>query len=160
MGRILGSHEGPRPAEQIVLSGQGKHEIAQKDILGRESRRSTNRCLGRSPAYPCKRPERLGYPTQKPVALLERIISISSNPNDVILDPFCGCGTTVHAAETLKRQWIGIDVTHLAIALIEHRLKAAFPGIDYGVHGVPKDLAGARDLAERDKHEFQPKSGS
>jgi site-specific DNA-methyltransferase (adenine-specific) len=99
--------------------------------------------------------ERLGYPTQKPVALLERIISASSKPGDVVLDPFCGCGTTVHAAQKLKRQWIGIDVTHLAIALIEHRLKAAFPGIAYEVHGVPKDLAGARDLAERDKHEFQ-----
>ncbi len=99
--------------------------------------------------------ERLGYPTQKPLALLERIIAVSSNEGDVVLDPFCGCGTTVHAAQKLNRQWIGIDVTHLAIALIEHRLKAAFPGIAYEVHGVPKDAAGARDLAERDKHEFQ-----
>lgn len=99
--------------------------------------------------------ERLGYPTQKPVALLERIISASSNEGDVVLDPFCGCGTTVHAAQKLGRQWIGIDITHLAIALVEHRLKAAFPGIAYEVHGVPKDVAGARDLAERDKHEFQ-----
>lgn len=99
--------------------------------------------------------ERLGYPTQKPVALLERIISASSNEGDVVLDPFCGCGTTVHAAQKLGRKWIGIDVTHLAIALIEHRLKAAFPGIVYEVHGVPKDAAGACTLAERDKHEFQ-----
>ncbi|MDX2155614.1 MAG: site-specific DNA-methyltransferase [Hyphomicrobiaceae bacterium] len=66
--------------------------------------------------------ERLGYPTQKPVALLERIISASSNPGDVVLDPFCGCGTTIHAAEKLGRQWIGIDITHLAISLIERRL--------------------------------------
>ena len=99
--------------------------------------------------------ERLGYPTQKPLALMERIISASSNEGDVILDPFCGCGTTVHAAQKLGRQWIGIDITHLAVALIEHRLKAAFPGIAYEVHGVPKDAAGARDLAGRDKHEFQ-----
>ena len=99
--------------------------------------------------------ERLGYPTQKPLALLERILLASSHEGDVILDPFCGCGTTVHAAEKLKRQWIGIDITHLAVALIEHRLKAAFPGILYEVHGVPKDLAGACDLAVRDKHEFQ-----
>lgn len=99
--------------------------------------------------------ERLGYPTQKPLALLERILCASSNEGDVVLDSFCGCGTTVHAAEKLKRQWIGIDITHLAVALIEHRLKAAFPGIAYEVHGVPRDLAGARDLAERDKHEFQ-----
>ena len=99
--------------------------------------------------------ERLGYPTQKPLALLERIIAASSNEGDVVLDPFCGCGTTVHAAQKLKRQWIGIDVTHLAIALIERRLKEAFPGIVYEVHGVPKDADAARDLAERDKHEFQ-----
>ncbi len=99
--------------------------------------------------------ERLGYPTQKPVALLERIISASSNEGDVVLDPFCGCGATVHAAQKLKRQWIGIDITHLAIALVERRLKEAFPGIAYEVHGVPKDADAARDLAERDKHEFQ-----
>jgi site-specific DNA-methyltransferase (adenine-specific) len=99
--------------------------------------------------------ERLGYQTQKPVALLERIIAASSNEGDIVLDPFCGCGTTVHAAQKLKRQWIGIDVTHLAIALIERRLKEAFPGIVYEVNGVPKDADAARDLAERDKHEFQ-----
>ena len=97
----------------------------------------------------------LRYPTQKPVELLERILSASSNPGDVVLDPFCGCGTTVHAAQKLNRKWIGIDVTHLAIALIERRLKEAFPGIAYDVHGVPKEADAARDLAERDKHEFQ-----
>ena len=99
--------------------------------------------------------ERLGYPTQKPLALLERIINASSNPGDVVLDPFCGCGTAVHAAQKLGRQWVGIDVTHLAISLIEKRLNDAFPGIKYEVHGTPKDLAGARDLAERDKYQFQ-----
>lgn len=99
--------------------------------------------------------ERLGYPTQKPLALLERIINASSKPGDVILDPFCGCGTAVHAAQKLGRQWVGIDVTHLAISLIEKRLNDAFPGIKYEVHGTPKDLAGARDLAERDKYQFQ-----
>ncbi len=99
--------------------------------------------------------ERLGYPTQKPLTLLERIINASSNPGDVVLDPFCGCGTAVHAAQKLGRQWVGIDVTHLAISLIEKRLNDAFPGIQYEVHGTPKDLAGARDLAERDKYQFQ-----
>ncbi len=99
--------------------------------------------------------ERLGYPTQKPVALLERILSASSNPGDVVLDPFCGCGTTVHAAQKLDRQWIGIDITHLAISLIEKRLKDAFPDIKFEVHGAPKDLDGARDLSERDKYQFQ-----
>jgi DNA modification methylase len=110
--------------------------------------------------------ERLGYPTQKPVALLERIIAASSNPGDVVLDPFCGCGTTVHAAQKLGRHWIGIDVTHLAISLVERRMKDAFPdsfdangkpvpGVRFDVHGVPRDLASARDLAARDKHQFQ-----
>jgi site-specific DNA-methyltransferase (adenine-specific) len=101
--------------------------------------------------------ERLGYPTQKPVALLERIVAASSNPGDVVLDPFCGCGTAIHAAERLGRRWIGIDVTHLSIALIERRLRDAFPGIEarYTVEGTPKDLAGALDLAARDKYQFQ-----
>ena len=102
--------------------------------------------------------ERLGYPTQKPVALLERIISASSNPGDVVLDPFCGCGTTIHAAQKLNRQWIGIDVTHLAIGLIEKRLNDAFPGIEYRVHGVPQDIEGARAWFEHDdrtKKEFE-----
>jgi DNA modification methylase len=105
--------------------------------------------LGRSSA------ERLGYPTQKPVALLERIILASSNPGDIVLDPFCGCGTAVHAAQKLDRQWIGIDITHLAIGLIERRLNDAFPSIQFDVHGTPKDFAGAEDLASRDKFQFQ-----
>jgi hypothetical protein len=99
--------------------------------------------------------ERLHYPTQKPVALLERIIAASSNEGDVVLDPFCGCGTAVHAAQKLGRTWIGIDITHLAISLIERRLKDAFPGIAFQVHGTPKDMEGARDLAIRDKYQFQ-----
>ena len=100
--------------------------------------------------------ERLGYPTQKPLALLERIISASSNEGDVVLDPFCGCGTAVHAAQKLKRKWIGIDITHLAISLIEKRLKDAFgKRCKFEVHGTPKDLDAARDLAERDKYQFQ-----
>ena len=102
--------------------------------------------------------ERLGYPTQKPVALLERILNASSNPGDVVLDPFCGCGTTVHAAEKLGRQWIGIDVTHLAIGLIEKRLKDAFPAVAYRLHGVPADLDGARQFFADDdqsKKEFE-----
>jgi DNA modification methylase len=99
--------------------------------------------------------ERLGYPTQKPLALLERIINASSNPGDVVLDPFCGCGTAVHAAQKLGRQWIGIDITHLAISLIEKRLKDAFPGIKFEIEGTPKDADGARNLAERDKYQFQ-----
>jgi len=99
--------------------------------------------------------ERLGYPTQKPQALLERILAASSSEGDVVLDPFCGCGTTIHAAQKLRREWIGIDITHLAISLIEKRIKDAFPGIQYEVHGTPKDLDGARALADQDKYQFQ-----
>src|ERR1019366_4746468 len=99
--------------------------------------------------------ENLGYPTQKPLALLERIVSASSNEGDLVLDPFCGCGTTVHAAQKLNRRWIGIDVTHLAIHLIQRRLKDAFPKIQFDIVGVPKDLGGARALALQDPYEFQ-----
>jgi site-specific DNA-methyltransferase (adenine-specific) len=100
--------------------------------------------------------ERLGYPTQKPEALLERVIKASSKPGGIVLDPFCGCGTAVHVAQKLKREWIGIDITHLAISLIEKRLKNAFKtGLEFEVHGTPKDLAGARNLAARDKYQFQ-----
>jgi DNA modification methylase len=99
--------------------------------------------------------ERLGYPTQKPLALLERIVKASCPPNGVVLDPFCGCGTAVHAAEKQGLNWIGIDITHLAVSLIEKRMKDAFPGISIEVHGTPKDLEGAQDLAKRDKYQFQ-----
>jgi site-specific DNA-methyltransferase (adenine-specific) len=87
------------------------------------------------------------------VALLERILSASSNPRDVVLDPFCGCGTTVHAAQKLGRQWIGIDVTHLAVGLIEKRLREAFEGIEFKTHGTPQDLDGARNLAARGRED-------
>lgn len=99
--------------------------------------------------------ERVGYPTQKPVALLERIIAASSNPGDIVLDAFCGCGTTVEAAERLGRQWIGIDVTHYAITTIENRLRASFPKIAIDVFGRPRDIADARALASRNKMQFQ-----
>ncbi len=100
-------------------------------------------------------PERLGYPTQKPLALLERIINASSNPGDVVLDPFCGCGTAVHAAEKLGRRWIGIDITYLAVNLIEKRMRDAFPNIQFTVEGIPQDLESAHNLAQRDKYQFQ-----
>lgn len=99
--------------------------------------------------------ERIGYPTQKPEALLERIIKASSDENDLVLDPFCGCGTAAYMAQKSNRHWIGIDITHLAISLIEKRLQDSFPEVEYEVHGTPKDMDGARDLAKRDKHEFQ-----
>ncbi len=101
--------------------------------------------------------ERLGYPTQKPEALLERIIAASSNEGDLVLDPFCGCGTTVAVAERLHRRWIGMDITHLAIALMKNRLHDAF-GSDlspYQVIGEPTDLPSARALAEENRHQFE-----
>ncbi len=98
--------------------------------------------------------ERLGYQTQKPLALLERIISASSNEGDLVLDPFCGCGTAIHAAQKLGRDWVGIDVTHLAINLIRNRLRDAF-GIIPEVIGEPTDLEGARQLANQDRFQFQ-----
>jgi site-specific DNA-methyltransferase (adenine-specific) len=99
--------------------------------------------------------ERLGYPTQKPLKLLERIISLSSNPDDVILDPFCGCGTTVAAAQKLGRRWIGIDITHLSIALMKYRLQEMFPEIGFEVIGEPTTVNAARMLAESDRYQFQ-----
>jgi site-specific DNA-methyltransferase (adenine-specific) len=99
--------------------------------------------------------ERLDYPTQKPLALLERIISISSNPGGVVLDPFCGCGTSIAAAQKLGRQWIGIDVNSLAIAVTKYRLEDMYPGITYRIEGEPHDMDGAHDLANRDHYQFQ-----
>ena len=102
--------------------------------------------------------ERLPYPTQKPEALLERIIEASSNPGDLVLDPFCGCGTATVAAHRLGRQWVGIDITYLAVDLMQHRLRDTFPD-DFGegvpVDGEPADEAAALALAERGKFQFQ-----
>jgi len=101
-------------------------------------------------------PEKLGYPTQKSEALLERIIKTSSDKDNVVLDPFCGCGTTVVVAERLKRQWIGIDITHLAVALMEYRLRDTFgDSVHYEVVGVPVSVKDAEDLAQRDRFQFQ-----
>ena len=111
-------------------------------------------------------PERLGYQTQKPLGVLERIIKASSNEGDVVLDPFCGCGTAVIVAQRLKRHWIGIDITHLAITLVKHRLRDTFPdkviedghirrGVQYEVIGEPVELSGATALAAQDPYQFQ-----
>jgi len=103
--------------------------------------------------------ERLGYPTQKPLGLLERIISSSSIEGDVVLDPFCGCGTAIVAAQKLKRSWIGIDITHLAISLIKYRLTNSFPdlkeGQDYFIKGEPTTASEAEVLAKQDRYEFE-----
>jgi len=116
------------------------------------------------PRIPNTSAERLGYPTQKPLALLKRIISASSNPGDLILDPFCGCGTTIDATERLNqenpgrppRQWVGIDITHLAVNLIKYRLHDSFGDqCKYAVVGEPASLPDAEQLAKEDRHQFQ-----
>jgi DNA modification methylase len=100
--------------------------------------------------------ERLGYPTQKPLALLERIIKMSSDEGGTVLDPFCGCGTAIDAAQRLGRRWIGIDIAFIAVDIIRGRLQYTFPGIDnYETFGLPRDMPGARDLARRKPFDFE-----
>ncbi len=100
--------------------------------------------------------EYLGYPTQKPIKLLERIVAASSNEGDVVLDPFCGCGTTIAAAQALGRRWIGIDVTYIAIDLVRRRLEDAYgEKLDYELHGIPRDLAGAKALFKESPFDFE-----
>ena len=99
--------------------------------------------------------ESLGYPTQKPVALLERIINASSNEGDIVLDPFCGCGTTVAAAEKLGRKWLGIDITILAINLIEKRINEHFPDVKFEIRGIPNSVASAEKMASTREGKFR-----
>jgi site-specific DNA-methyltransferase (adenine-specific) len=103
-------------------------------------------------------PETLGYPTQKPLALLERVIAASSNKGDIVLDPFCGCGTTVDAAQRLNRRWLGIDITYIAIDLITKRLRHTY-GDDivatYAITGIPSDLASTKALFEQSPFDFE-----
>jgi len=102
--------------------------------------------------------ERLGYPTQKPLALLERILAASSKPGDVVLDPFCGCGTTIDAAIKLKRAWLGIDITYIAVGLIQARLKDTYGDSikdTFTVEGIPRDLSGAQALFNQSPFDFE-----
>ena len=134
---------------RLAFPKKADGRIAKKHYMHEQEGRKLGDVWTDLPPLQAISAERLGYPTQKPVALLERILNASSNPGDVVLDPFCGCGTTVHAAQKLGRRWIGIDVTHLAIGLIEKRLRDAFEGVQFTTHGVPQDIEGARDLASR-----------
>ncbi len=185
-----------RPWHGIDITAKGRHwayrpdELDRLDKAGRIHWPKKTEGMPRLKQYPEELPgvplqdvfsdirpmhnlseERLGFPTQKPLVLLERIIQASSNDGDLVLDPFCGCGTAVHAAQKLNRKWIGIDITHLAVSLIEKRMKKAFPYLEavvpkskkaaqvgpnaFEIIGVPRDIDAARDLAERDKHQFQ-----
>ncbi len=143
-GRIYWPKKGKYPKLKHYLVGPGGKAVG--DLWSDIS------VIGRTAA------ERLGYPTQKPRALLDRIVEASSQPGDVILDPFCGCGTAIASAQSLGRMWVGIDITHLAISLIKHRLftgHGSKPKTDYEVQGEPEDLESAKSLAIEDRHKFQ-----
>lgn len=129
-----------RRVDEIISGGKAISDVWPIPIISSSSR------------------ERVGYPTQKPLALLHRIIEAASREGEVVFDPFCGCGTTVEAAESLGRGWIGIDISHYAVTVIETRLlklKRSRPTAPYEVHGRPVDMEGARELARRDKYQFQ-----
>jgi site-specific DNA-methyltransferase (adenine-specific) len=150
----------PEPVRQLVRKKVDGKLVNARDAEGKliyqvkEDRHIDN--VWRLPMLQPASPERLGYPTQKPRALLERIILASSNPGDVILDPFCGCGTAVDAAQYLDRQWYGIDITHLAVGMIEKRLLEGYgDDAQFETIGVPRDLASAQRLAADDPHQFQ-----
>ncbi len=103
-------------------------------------------------------PERLGYPTQKPKALLDRVIRASSKEGDVVFDPFCGCGTTIYAAEESGRKWIGCDIAILAVRLVEHQLSERYglvEGVNYEEHGIPNSVDSAKALWDHDPFQFE-----
>ncbi len=152
-----------KPIKQLARKKVGGRIVNAKDATGHVIYRvKADRTIDNVWRIPCIQPadqtQRMGYPTQKPEALLERVIEASSNKGDIILDPFCGCGTTIAAAQRLKREWIGVDITHLSVGLIKYRLLHAFglrPKIDYSVVGEPTTIEGANQLALDDRHQFE-----
>jgi site-specific DNA-methyltransferase (adenine-specific) len=150
------------PVKQLVRKKVGGRMVNAKDSNGRCMYRvKEDRTLDNVWRLPCLQPaaqERLGYPTQKPESLLLRVIEASSNEGDVVLDPFCGCGTTVAAAQRTNREWIGIDITRLATSLIKHRLHREHgldAGEDYVTHNEPTCLPEAQALARSNTHNFE-----
>ena len=144
--------------KQYVTNGVAYQDIWAYQPYTDGTLYQTGQCIDEDVKWLERGDERLGYPTQKPSGLLERLIASSSNEGDVVLDPFCGCGTAMAAAQKLGRQWLGIDITHLAVALMKNRLRTAFdlePGRDYAVVGEPQDAGGARALWEQDPYQFQ-----
>ena len=139
--RILSGHDESGRRLPSRVEDEDSEGVRQDDVWD----------IGRVP------PIRQMFPTQKPEPLLERIITASSNEGDVVLDPFCGCGTAIVVAERLKRNWIGIDITHLAIGLIRHRLHDSFGAdlLPYEVLGVANHLASAAALAQQDRYQFE-----
>ena len=149
-----------KPVKQLLRKKLDGRMVNAKDEYGHVMyRMKEDRTLDNVWRIPCLQPaapERLGYPTQKPVALLERIIDASSNPGDLVLDPFCGCGTTIDAAEKLGRKWIGIDVTQLATSLIKSRLRDTYGSkLEIITVGEPTTPNEAATLADEDKYQFQ-----
>lgn len=150
----------PKPIKQLLRKKVEGRMVNVKDAAGHVTyQMKEDRTLDNVWRVPCLQPaaqERLGYPTQKPEALLDRVILASTNEGDVVLDPFCGCGTTIASAERLGRDWIGIDITHVAIGLIKHRLEHRYGGtVEYNVIGEPVAFEDAEELARDDPYQFQ-----
>ena len=152
-----------KPVRQLARKKVAGRMVNVKDEEGHVVYRlKEDRTIDNVWRIPCIQPadqyQRMGYPTQKPEALLERVIEASSNEGDTVLDPFCGCGTTIAVAQRLHREWIGIDITHLAVGLIKYRLLHSF-GLkakrDYEVIGEPTTIEGAIELAHDDRHQFE-----
>lgn len=138
---------------RIYVTSSGKKWM--KQYLKEKAGKQVDTVWDDIPSMEILRSEQLGYPTQKPELLLERIIEASSNENNWILDPFCGCGTTVAVAERLNRNWVGIDISMQAVNVINQRMKAHYPNIKVGIDGIPMDFQSAENLSERDKFAFQ-----
>ena len=153
---VMPKKEGGQPMyKQYIGNGVPHQDIWAYQPNTRGVLYKSDECIDEDVKYLEGEEEKLDYPTQKPVSLLERILRTSSDENDVVLDPFCGCGTAVAASEQLNRRWIGIDITHLAISLIRHRLQDTFKSdlSEYEVIGVPQDVESARALAIESEHD-------
>src|SRR6266542_3150474 len=143
---------------RLIFPSSPEGRIARKHYLSEQEGRPIGDVWTDLPPINSQATERLGYPTQKPLALLERIITASSNEGDVVLDPFCGCGTTIAAAQRLSRRWIGIDITYLAIDLIRNRLRGTYGDVieaTYHVDGIPADEDSARALFAASPFDFE-----
>ena len=146
--------------KQQIEKSYLSHKYGFKDIVIKEDKGGYYTEVGMRdvwdiPALRGNQPEALGYPTQKPEAVLERILHASTKEGDWVLDPFCGCGTTVAVAERLRRNWVGIDISMQSINVIAQRMEAHYPNIELHLHGIPKDFEGAVSLAADDKFAFQ-----
>ncbi|WP_088049422.1 DNA methyltransferase [Virgibacillus dakarensis] len=148
---------------RVPYEGTGGYQTSGKGVTNSNGKTYTPNKKGKIPedwwdipALPPMSKERVGYPTQKPLALLNRIISATTNKGGVVLDPFCGCGTAIVSAQNLERNWIGIDITHIAITTIKARLDKEFGMLNnYSVAGEPIDLEGAKQLADNNRFQFQ-----